>query len=89
MPTMKRCRAHLSLSGPWGTLYLWDGLDVDLGRVLTPAVTATPAKGKPGTDGHIPPRPAVPQFTVADAIAGRDDCFEDVPPPAAADKVKE
>jgi hypothetical protein len=80
MPTMKRCRAQFSLSGPWGTVYLWEGLDVDLERVLTPAAAAVPAKGQPGTDGYVPARPAVAQFTIADAIAGREDCFEDMPP---------
>lgn len=90
MAIMKRCRAQLSLSGPWGSVHLWPGLDVDLSRELLPAVAATPAKGKPGTDGHIPARPAVSGFTVADAIAGREDCFEDVPAPVAdADKLKE
>lgn len=54
MATMKRCRAQLSLSGPWGTEHLWDGLEVDVDRELAPG------------------------FTVGQAIAGRDDCFDDV-----------
>jgi uncharacterized protein YbdZ (MbtH family) len=54
MATMKRCRAQLSLSGPWGSEHLWDGLEVDVDRELAPG------------------------FTVGHAIAGRDDCFDDV-----------
>jgi hypothetical protein len=54
MATMKRCLAQLSLSGSWGTQYLWPDLEVDLERELAPG------------------------FTVADAVRGREDCFEDV-----------
>lgn len=54
MATMKRCRAQLSLSGPWGTEHLWDGLEVNVDRELAPG------------------------FTIGHAIAGRNECFEDV-----------
>jgi hypothetical protein len=85
MATMKRCLAQLSLSGSWGSEHFWPGLDVDLDRELAPAVRATAAKGREGTEGYVPPRAGVPAFTVADAVVGRENCFEDVEPPAPAD----
>ena len=54
MPLMKRCRAQMSLAGPWGTEHLWPGLEVNIDRELMPG------------------------FTVAEAVRGREDCFEDL-----------
>lgn len=79
MANMKRCLAQLTISGPWGTEHFWAGLEpIDLDRVLVPVRDAVPAKGAAGTDGYVPARLAVKAFTVADAIAGREDCFEDI-----------
>lgn len=39
MATKKRCLASLSLSGSWGTEYLWPDLEVDLDRELAPGFT--------------------------------------------------
>lgn len=81
MTTVKRCLAQLTLSGPWGYVDLQPGMPVDLARVLTPAADAVAAKGDPGTDGYVAARAAVREFTVADAVEGREECFEDLEAP--------
>lgn len=78
MATMKRCLAQLSLSGRWGSEHFWPGLDVDLDRVLAPAIEATRAVGLEGQPDYVAPRPALAAVRVRDAIAGREDCFVDV-----------
>jgi len=81
MPHIKHCTAQLTLRGPWGYLDLQPGMPVDLDRVLTPAREAVAAKGQPGTDGYVPEQPEVQQFTVADAVHGKEtDWFSDTPP---------
>jgi hypothetical protein len=79
MAMKKTCRAQLTLTGSWGTVHLQPGWTIDLDRELRPASAAVPAKGDPGTDGYVAARPAVTRVTVADAVAGREDCFDDVP----------
>jgi hypothetical protein len=84
MATIKRCIAQLSLSGSWGSVHLQPGMDVDLDRELAPARAEVLEKGQPGTDGYVAPRPGAPAFTLRDGIAGREDCFVDVPKDSAA-----
>lgn len=84
MANMKRCRSQLSVAVGDKTEHLWPGLEVDLERVLTPARPATAAIGKEGTEGHVQARAAVAAFTLGDAVAGREDCFEEVAAPAQA-----
>lgn len=85
MSNMKRCVAQVSLSGSWGVEHLQPGMAIDFARVLTPARDAAPAKGDVGTDGYVPPIAAQSAFTVADAVAGREDWFEEIGEPAATD----
>lgn len=86
MPNMKRCVAQVSLSGPWGVEHLQPGMEVDFARVLAPARESVAAKGTEGTDGYRPAIAGKPAFTVADAVAGREDWFEDVAPAAKASR---
>ena len=86
MATMKRCRAQITMSGRWGIEDLQPGMEVDLDRVLAPAVPAREAVGTPGTDGYVPAAAGLRVVTVRDAVAGKEDhWFEDVHPTAEAE----
>lgn len=78
MANMKRCRAEMSIAVGESIEHFWPGLEIDFDRVLRPASPAEPARGKEGAEGYVPARPAVTGVTVANAVAGREDCFEDV-----------
>lgn len=81
MATKKRCLASLSLSGSWGTEYLWPGLEVDLDRELAPGFTVGDAvRGREDcfedvaavTDAPVLPAPITVDHAPADPASDEE-----------------
>lgn len=75
---MMRCKAAMQIhvTGTDTLVELGPPMEVDFDRILRPA------KAAKGTEGQPDYQPAVSEYTLADAVAGREDCFEPVPAPA-------
>lgn len=72
---MLKCKAHVEIGFGTSGMTLRPGNDYDLDQVLTPSYTV-PAIGEPDSEGHVPAR-EVPDFTLANAVHGREhDLFE-------------
>lgn len=66
MATKKRCLASLSLSGSWGTEYLWPDLEVDLDRELAPGFTVGDAvRGREDCFADLEPVAHTPALATA------------------------
>lgn len=79
---MMRCKAELTLNVRGRREELWPGLEVDFDRELAPAVPEVAAHGVDGDPDYRPAQAARVRVTVADAVQGREDCFEPVATPA-------